>query len=35
MIGLGILKQKSANLIDVTDKVKNESLKLKKNFQII
>ena len=32
MIGLGILKQKSANLIDVTDKVKDEFIKIKKEL---
>ena len=38
MIGLGILKQKSANLIDVTDKIKDEFEKIKselpKNIKI-
>ena len=32
MIGLGILKQTSANLIDVTDGVKEEFLKIKENL---
>ena len=32
MIGLGILKQTSANLIDVTDGVKKEFLKIKENL---
>ena len=35
MIGLGILKQTSANLIDVTDGVKKEFLKIKKIYQKI
>ena len=32
MIGLGILKQTSANLIEVTDGVKEEFLKIKGKF---
>ena len=31
MIGLGILKQKSANLIDVTDRIKDEFEKINKS----